>query len=75
MELKKGGRIWREPWSLEKLFGEESGKVKVVFVFEKSHVPEILKMNHFDNFAEGICLKISALPGAVRGVLASSSGR
>ena len=39
--------IWSERWGPGNLLRAESGKVKVGFVVQKSHVPEILKMKNF----------------------------
>ena len=40
--------IWSERWGPENLLRTESGKVKVGFVVQNLHVPEILKMKNFD---------------------------
>ena len=39
--------IWSERWALQNLLRTESGGIKVGFVVQKLHGPEILKMQNF----------------------------
>ena len=48
MELKHYGMMWSERWGPQNLLRTESGKVKLGFVVQKLHDPEIVKMNNFD---------------------------
>ena len=69
--------ICSERWGQENLFKTESDGIKVGFVVQKMHFPEILEMQ---NFALGVRFRalsyiFPALPGAARYALASPYGR